>query len=166
MAITSLLFAVGKLLIGLYLGRSSAASSFGAAGSLVIVLLWVYYSAQIFLLGAEFTRTYSYRYGSRKGQEPGKVKERAPQASKQGEAKQGSAGASAPRRPEQTRRPPATPIPDVAGPYVPIYKRPMPATEKLKLAAGIAATVGLLAGEVLNEMRRRGHFNGRLLRRT
>jgi hypothetical protein len=45
-------------------------------------------------------------------------------------------------------------------------KRPMPATEKLKLAAGIAATVGLLAGEVLNELRRRGRFDKRLLRRT
>jgi len=53
--VTSLLFSIGKLLIGLYLGKSSVASSFGAAGSLVIVLLWVYYSAQIFLLGAEFT---------------------------------------------------------------------------------------------------------------
>jgi hypothetical protein len=166
--VTSLLFAVGKLLIGLYLGRSSAASSFGAAGSLVIVLLWVYYSAQIFLLGAEFTRTYSYRYGSRKGQAPITVKERAPQASKQGGMKQTgeSGGASAPRKPEQRARPPATPIPDVADPYVPMAKRPMPATEKLKLAAGIAATVGLLAGEVLNELRRRGRFDKRLLRRT
>ncbi|HET9750585.1 MAG TPA: YihY/virulence factor BrkB family protein [Casimicrobiaceae bacterium] len=166
--VTSLLFAVGKLLIGLYLGRSSAASSFGAAGSLVIVLLWVYYSAQIFLLGAEFTRTYSYRYGSRKGQEPSAAKERAPQASKQGETKQGagSAGTRAPRKPEQRARPAPAPIPDVAGPYVPVAKRPMPAAEKLKLAAGIAATVGLLAGEVLNELRRRGRFNGRLLRRT
>jgi hypothetical protein len=77
-----------------------------------------------------------------------------------------SGGASAPRKPEQRARPPVTPIPDVAGPYVPIAKRPMPATEKLKLAAGIAATVGLLAGEVLNELRRRGRFDKRLLRRT
>ena len=164
--VTSLLFAVGKLLIGLYLGRTSAASSFGAAGSLVIVLLWVYYSAQIFLLGAEFTRTYSYRFGSRKGQEPSTVKEAAPQASKQGEAKQGarSAESPAPRKPEHRPRP--VPVPDVAGPYVPIAKRPMPAFEKLKLAAGIAATVGLVAGEVLNELRRRGRFDGRLPRRT
>ncbi|MEO9136364.1 MAG: YihY/virulence factor BrkB family protein [Casimicrobiaceae bacterium] len=64
--VTSLLFSIGKLLIGLYLGKSSVASSFGAAGSLVIVLLWVYYSSQVFLLGAEFTRVYSYRHGTRK----------------------------------------------------------------------------------------------------
>jgi membrane protein len=67
-AVTSLLFSVGKLLIGLYLGKSSVASSFGAAGSLVIVLLWVYYSAQIFLFGAEFTRSYAHQFGSFKDQ--------------------------------------------------------------------------------------------------
>ncbi|MEO5701705.1 MAG: YihY/virulence factor BrkB family protein [Casimicrobiaceae bacterium] len=67
-AVTSMLFTVGKFLIGLYLGRSAATSAFGAAGSLAVVLVWVYYSAQIFLLGAEFTWVYSYRYGSRKGQ--------------------------------------------------------------------------------------------------
>ena len=55
-AVTAALFAVGKFLIGLYLGRSSVTSAFGAAGSLVAVMVWVYYSAQIFLLGAEFTR--------------------------------------------------------------------------------------------------------------
>ncbi|MBI3942837.1 MAG: YihY/virulence factor BrkB family protein [Chloroflexi bacterium] len=62
-AITSLLFTVGRFLIGLYLGYSSAASAYGAAGSLVIVLLWIYYSAQILLLGAEFTQVYASRYG-------------------------------------------------------------------------------------------------------
>ena len=64
-AVTALLFAVGKTLIGLYLGRSSIASGFGAAGSLVVVMVWVYYSAQIFLLGAEFTRAYAHAHGSR-----------------------------------------------------------------------------------------------------
>jgi membrane protein len=54
-AVTSLLFAIGKFAIGLYLGKSSVASSFGAAGSLVVLMVWVYYSAQIFLFGAEFT---------------------------------------------------------------------------------------------------------------
>jgi membrane protein len=58
-AVTALLFSLGKVLIGLYIGRSGVTSSFGAAGSLVVLLLWVYYSAQIFLLGAEFTRTYA-----------------------------------------------------------------------------------------------------------
>jgi membrane protein len=66
--VTALLFAVGKLLIGLYIGKSAISSGFGAAGSLVIVLVWVYYSAQIFLLGAEFTRIYSHAHGSRKEQ--------------------------------------------------------------------------------------------------
>ena len=66
---TALLFTVGKFLVGLYIGKSRVASGFGAAGSLVIVLVWVYYSAQIFLLGAEFTWVYTHRYGSRKGQE-------------------------------------------------------------------------------------------------
>lgn len=64
-AVTALLFEVGKLLIGIYLGTTGTASSFGAAGSLVIMLLWVYYSAQIFLLGAEFTWVYAHEYGSK-----------------------------------------------------------------------------------------------------
>jgi membrane protein len=64
-AVTALMFSIGKFLIGLYLGRSSVASGFGAAGSLVVLLIWVYYSAQIFLLGAEFTRLYAHRRGSR-----------------------------------------------------------------------------------------------------
>jgi membrane protein len=63
-AVTSFLFAVGKLVIGLYLGTSSVASTYGAAGSLVIVLVWVYYSAQIFFFGAEFTRAWAIARGS------------------------------------------------------------------------------------------------------
>ncbi|MGH9630081.1 MAG: YihY/virulence factor BrkB family protein [Bryobacteraceae bacterium] len=62
--ITSLLFSIGKFLIGLYLGKAGVASAYGAAGSLVILLLWVYYSAQIFFFGAEFTRAYAHQYGS------------------------------------------------------------------------------------------------------
>ena len=57
--VTALLFSVGKILIGLYLGQSSLASSYGAAGSVVVLLAWVYYAAQVVLLGAEFTRSYS-----------------------------------------------------------------------------------------------------------
>jgi membrane protein len=64
-AATSLLFSVGKFLIGLYLGHSTVGSAYGAAGSLVIFMIWVYYSAQVFLLGAEFTQVYSERFGSR-----------------------------------------------------------------------------------------------------
>jgi membrane protein len=63
-AFTAILFTIGKTLIGLYLGNSGVASTYGAAGSLVIVLLWVYYSAQILLFGAEFTQVYARRYGS------------------------------------------------------------------------------------------------------
>ena len=66
--VTALLFITGKFLIGLYLGRSGISSRFGSAGSLVVVLLWVYYSAQVFLFGAEFTWAYSHKFGSRKGQ--------------------------------------------------------------------------------------------------
>lgn len=63
--VTACLFSVGKLLIGQYLGRSSFSSAYGAAGSIMVLLLWIYYSAQIFLLGAEFTHVFTYRAGSR-----------------------------------------------------------------------------------------------------
>lgn len=59
--VTAVLFAVGKQLIGLYIGRTAASSSYGAAGSVMVLLLWVYYSVQIVLIGAEFTRLYSER---------------------------------------------------------------------------------------------------------
>jgi membrane protein len=64
-AVTALLFEIGKLLIGLYLGKTSVASGFGAAGSLVVLLVWVYFAAQIFLLGAEFTWAYAHERGSK-----------------------------------------------------------------------------------------------------
>ena len=67
--VTAALFTVGKLAIGLYIGTSGVTSVFGAAGSLAVLLLWVYYSAQIFLLGAEFTWVYAHRIGSLKGAE-------------------------------------------------------------------------------------------------
>jgi membrane protein len=70
-AVTALLFTIGKFLIGLYLGRAAVGSSYGAAGSLVIFMVWVYYSAQIFYLGAEFTRMFSERHGSRAPLQPG-----------------------------------------------------------------------------------------------
>jgi membrane protein len=63
-AVTALLFTVGRFLIGLYIGKSGIASGFGAAGSLVVIFIWVYYSAQIFLIGAEFTWIYATRFGS------------------------------------------------------------------------------------------------------
>ncbi len=63
--VTAFLFTVGKLLIGLYLGQASVGSYYGAAGSLVVFVVWVYYSAQILFLGAEFTKVYANRNGSR-----------------------------------------------------------------------------------------------------
>jgi membrane protein len=63
-AVTSLLFTIGKLILGIYLGRASYASTYGAAASIVILIAWVYYSAQIFFLGAEFTKAFATRYGS------------------------------------------------------------------------------------------------------
>jgi membrane protein len=63
--VTAALFTLGKSLIGWYLGSSAVASSYGAAGGLLVILIWVYYSSEIFLLGAEFTRAYSVRHGSR-----------------------------------------------------------------------------------------------------
>jgi membrane protein len=64
--VTALLFTVGKALISWYIGSSAVASSFGAAGGLIVLLLWVYYSAQIFLLGAEFTKVFAERHGSKR----------------------------------------------------------------------------------------------------
>jgi membrane protein len=62
--VTALLFSIGRYLIGLYLGRGSVSSAYGAAGSLVIILLWIYYSAQILFFGAEFTKVFANRFGS------------------------------------------------------------------------------------------------------
>ena len=70
--VTAVLFALGKTLIGFYIGRSSVASGFGAAGSFVVLLVWVYYSTQVFLLGAEFTGVYAREHGSHAGR--GKAK--------------------------------------------------------------------------------------------
>jgi membrane protein len=78
--VTAVLFTIGKHLIGLYLGQSSVASSYGAAGSVVVLLLWVYYSSQIVLLGAEFTRVYTRR--QRSTPEPESFAEKDPEAPK------------------------------------------------------------------------------------
>jgi membrane protein len=70
--VTDVLFSIGKTLIGLYLGSTAVASSFGAAGSLVLLLLWIYYSAQILFFGAEFTQVYASEYGSDPGRRRGR----------------------------------------------------------------------------------------------
>ena len=68
--ITAAMFTLGKTLIGLYIGKTAVASGFGAAGSIVVVLVWVYYSAQVFLMGAEFTWVYARTFGSMKDLPP------------------------------------------------------------------------------------------------
>jgi membrane protein len=81
--LTAILFTLGKLLIGLYLGKASIGSAYGAAGSLVVLVVWVYYSAQILFFGAELTQVYARRYGSRivpkEGAEPATQEARAQQ---------------------------------------------------------------------------------------
>jgi membrane protein len=69
-AVTSALFTIGKLVIGLYLGRASFASTCGAAASIVVFIIWVYYSSQIFFLGAEFTKIFANWYGSQPNRNP------------------------------------------------------------------------------------------------
>jgi membrane protein len=64
--ITAVLFTIGKTLIGWYIGSSAIASSYGAAGGLIVLLLWIYYSAQTFLFGAEITKCYANLHGSKK----------------------------------------------------------------------------------------------------
>jgi membrane protein len=75
-AVTALLFAIGKFAVGVYIGKAGVASSFGAASTLAVLLVWVYYSAQIFLIGAELTWVYAHRFGSRQGKDmPASVRE-------------------------------------------------------------------------------------------
>jgi membrane protein len=76
--VTAGLFTLGKFLIGLYIGTSAFASTYGAAGSVIVILVWVYYSAQIILLGAEFTREYVKRFSSRPAPEVWATKARGP----------------------------------------------------------------------------------------
>ena len=68
--ITAVLFTVGKFFIGLYLGKAAVGSAYGAAGSLVVLLIWIYYSAQILFFGAELTQVYARRYGTQPAQRP------------------------------------------------------------------------------------------------
>jgi len=100
-AVTALLFTIGKLAIGAYIGRTEVASQFGAAASLAVLLLWVYYAAQVFLMGAEFTRVYAHMHGSRSGEPmPPPVAEAAREAARETarEAATGTRLASAPSR--------------------------------------------------------------------
>jgi membrane protein len=100
--ITSILFMVGQILIGIYLGFTNVGSSFGAAGSLVVILVWVYYSAQITFLGAEITQVYANMYGSHVGEReewalklPGRL--RSPFGKRTGGSAEGGAPAREPK---------------------------------------------------------------------
>ncbi|HEX2825507.1 MAG TPA: YhjD/YihY/BrkB family envelope integrity protein [Burkholderiales bacterium] len=110
--VTSALFVLGKFLIGLYIGKSDMTSSFGAAGSMVLVMVWVYWSAQIFLFGAEFTWTYANLYGSRKevakreGTVPGAPQEVPAKSVENTGAPAADAGSAKPRAPRATDMPP------------------------------------------------------------
>lgn len=101
--VTAVLFEIGKALIGLYIGKSSVTSSFAAAGSLVVLLVWVYYSAQIFLLGAEFTWVFAHEHGSRRGQADTKADAHAAAVAKAAAAPPGDGSALAPAVPAPRR---------------------------------------------------------------
>ena len=75
--LTAALFEVGKFLIGLYIGKQGLESTYGAAASIVVVLIWIYYSAQLVLMGAEFTNVYARRYGSRRHAPSGDARSKA-----------------------------------------------------------------------------------------
>ena len=147
-AVTSLLFSVGKLLIGLYIGNSSTASSYGAAGSFVVLLLWIYYSAMIFLFGAEFTQVWARTFG--KQIEPSAnaimVNE-----NKQGQPGKGSITPNAAKKVYVAQ--PLTP--QIAAEQMP---RPLPETRLSRVMLGIIASlatfiVGILIG---SDQRRAG----------
>ena len=133
--VTALLFTIGKFAVGMYVGRSSVASSFGTAGSLAVLLVWVYYSAQIFLLGAEFTWVYAHRFGSRGGEDRPRT------------AKEGIATTDEPRgerAPAGARRPRPAPAGAVTG---------LVSRHTAALTAG-AIVLGALAGRVLDRANR------------
>ncbi len=102
--VTSILFGVGKTLIGFYLGRTGAASAYGAAGSLVMLLSWVYYSALVFLLGAEFTRAYTHEArGATPATERGAVHADTTRPEERANAPKPPVGATAASQPTRTR---------------------------------------------------------------
>jgi len=105
-ATTALLFTIGRMLIGLYIGKSGVASGFGAAGSIAIIFVWVYYSAQIFLLGAEFTWVYANNFGSMKAASA-RSREPAPQARTEAGTPPAHAGDPAAAPPPIAPTPPA-----------------------------------------------------------
>jgi hypothetical protein len=149
--VTAVLFTIGKFLLGWYLGRASTTSVYGAAGSLVALLLWVYYSAQILFFGAEFTRAYALAHGDGKQPEANAVKVTEEDKAKQGRPSEGRVAAKAAEAEGRApaRRP--APRPPVPSPAIPGYGMATAgadgggAMQKLILA-GAGAVVGALAG--------------------
>ncbi len=152
-AVTALLFEIGKFLIGLYLGKSSVTSGFGAAGSLVVLLVWVYYSAQIFLLGAEFTWVYAHEHGSKVGESkpasPLAVPSRSGEAAE--EVNAGGTAAIVESRLPGNRVASARAIKGAAGGNVASGPRDFIEQNPLK-GLGIVVSVGLVAGAVLRHI--------------
>ena len=160
--VTAFLFTLGKFLIGLYIGKAGVASGFGAAGSLIVVLVWVYYSTQIFLLGAEFTHVFAQREGSHAG-EPKRVSTENPT---QQRGSKPAPGQPATRPEDQLRGSPAqgrtvTADPPPAGATLHVirnferaaaaaYKnrKPLP-LKTIAMRAGIALASGWVAGRLL-----------------
>ena len=145
--VTSLLFAIGRTLIGLYLGSSSVASVYGTAASLVIILIWIYYSAQILFYGAEFTQVYARHFGKQIVPEKGAVFEE-PEAASQpaGAQPAGAAGFAAipvtgKGQPAEIRLPLHRQYPRTVEPILP----PMPGPVKLftRVVGALVAAAGL-----------------------
>lgn len=150
---TALLFTIGKFLLGIYLGKASIASTYGAAGSLVAVVVWIYYSAQIFFFGAEFTRVYA-RAGSPRTAPAASTTPDAPPATELAPVSQqapktlaAAAGSSQSfPKPIAISHVPVAPAPDLA-----ISPRAVPAPTKPKLLTALA--VGFVAGRVASAVR-------------
>jgi membrane protein len=138
--VTALLFTVGKFLIGLYIGKSGIASGFGAAGSLVIVFVWVYYSAQIFLVGAEFTWVYARTLGSMR--DLARPEQAAAEKSAQAQQAPTRGGAAAPAGPVPGPAIEGPAIEDARSPGTTLPQDRRPATMR-GLGAGVALVVAM-----------------------
>ena len=142
--VTSLLFTVGKFLIGFYIGKSGIASGFGAAGSLVVVFLWVYYSAQVFLMGAEFTWVYARQFGSMRNLAPADdvgATDGVPSRSDDGSQ---TTASPAPGPSSSPAKVPSLPVSVAPAPVTPTPVKPAPRKASWKdVGAGVAFTLAL-----------------------
>jgi membrane protein len=147
-AVTSLLFNVGKYFIGLYMANSSVGSVYGAAGSLAVLLIWIYYSAMIFLLGAEFTQVYAKKFGSRILPADAAVPED-PALSDEQSGPDSDGVHQAAARPEPM---PTVPAVEVEVPHQDPAKESPPRARREYFAAGaLGLVVGLLFGRIVHK---------------